>query len=190
MHCRIELLILGAAFLVTTVPGQQPATNEPVDLQMQLRSATGSNRFRIGEAVPLEFVISSTTPERYLEPCELFSQRSFGFPQCRFFSRWSFTITPEDGWVDLTKNLDGSYATGGPVIEVPNRALTTQLVKFSYLLTSRFRFEKPGEYHVRLTVQIGLDDKTTQRTNNPETAVKPNTVSVSREIVLQIVLPE
>jgi hypothetical protein len=47
--------------------------------------------------LPLEVVLSSSTPKRYLEPSELFIERTFEFAQCRFFSHWSLTIMPGGG---------------------------------------------------------------------------------------------
>jgi len=181
---RLACLLLAIAPLLL---GQEPS-----DLQVQLRFATRSNIFQIGELIPLEVVLSSTTPNRYLEPCELFSQRNFGYPQCRFFSHWSFTVTPEGGWVDLTKEFPYEAevtSRGGPTFEVSNPDLSSQPVVFSYLLTKRFRFDTPGEYHVHLSMEIGLDDETTRRKLALGAApnVKPHTVNVTREIVLQIV---
>jgi hypothetical protein len=48
------------AVIVPTSPltGQEQTAPEPVDLQMQLRSVTGSNRFQIGELIPLEVFLS------------------------------------------------------------------------------------------------------------------------------------
>ncbi|HKN71397.1 MAG TPA: hypothetical protein VJX30_10210 [Terriglobales bacterium] len=179
---RLACLILAIALPAAPLPPQ-----EPPDLQVQLRSATGSNRFQVGEVIPLEAVFSSSTPNRYLEPCTLFRESNFGFPQCRFFSRWSFTITPEGGWVDLTKEFpSGPRTGGGPTMKVPNLDLSSQSVIFSYLLTNRFRFDKPGEYRVRLFIDVGLDDETTKRNPIPDPAVKPHSVSVMRDIVLQI----
>jgi hypothetical protein len=80
------------------------------------------------------------------------------------------------------------YARSGPVIEVPNHTLTAKPVTFSYLLTSRFRFVKAGEYRVRLMVEIGLNDETTRRGGGA--TVKPHSVSVTREIVLRVVAAE
>jgi hypothetical protein len=45
---------------------QELSAQEPTDLKVELRSATGSNRFQIGEVIPLEAVLSSSTPNRYL----------------------------------------------------------------------------------------------------------------------------
>ena len=47
-------------------------------LQVPLRSATGSNRFQIGEVIRLEVILSSNTPNRYLEPSALFRESNFG----------------------------------------------------------------------------------------------------------------
>jgi hypothetical protein len=161
---------------------------EPSDLQVQLRSATGSNLFQIGEVIPLEAVLSSSASNRYLEPCELFVERNFGFPQCRFFSRWSFTITPDRGWVDLTKEFpSGPRSRSGPTFEVPNADLSSQPVTFSYVLTKGFRFDAPGTYRVHLSVDIGRDDETTRRKPIFDPTAKPHTVSVTRELEIQIV---
>jgi hypothetical protein len=84
---RLKWPISAIAVFTSSVPAQPPAAEEPLDLQVQLRFAAGSNRFRVGEAIPLEVILSSNTPDRYLEPCELFVERYFGFPQCRFFTR-------------------------------------------------------------------------------------------------------
>ena len=163
---------------------------EPADLTMHLRTATGSNRFQIGEVIPIEVALSSIAPKHYLEPCELFSYRSFGFPQCRFFSKWSFTVTPVDGSTDFLKDYTGPMMSSGPMYEVPNNDLTSQSVKFPYVLTSRFRFGKPGEYHVRLSIEVGLDDESTQPRANSDQMSHPHSGTVTQEIVLQIVPAE
>jgi hypothetical protein len=158
------------------------------DLQAQLRSATGSNTFQIGEVIPLEVVLSSPSPNRYREPCTLFRESNFGFPQCRFFNSWSFTITPDAGWVDLAKEFpSGPIASGGPTFEVPYRDLSSQPESFFYLLTHRFRFDKPGEYRVQLSLNVGLDDETTQFKAAQDPANKTHSVTVTPEIMLQIV---
>jgi hypothetical protein len=91
IHFGIERLITVA---ILAFP---PLAQEPSNLQVQLRSSTGSNHFQIGEVIPSQAVFSSSTPNRYLEPCALFRESNFGFPICRFFSRWSFTVTPNSG---------------------------------------------------------------------------------------------
>ncbi|MGA9353715.1 MAG: hypothetical protein WBV46_08505, partial [Terriglobales bacterium] len=104
--------------VVTVVAGTLPVfaqDAEHSDLHVELRSATGSNRFQIGEVIQLEAVLSSSNPTRYLAPCALFRESNFGFPQCRFFSQWSFTITHDGGWVDLSKEFpSGPVTSGGP----------------------------------------------------------------------------
>lgn len=183
---NFEWLLLTIGLLVSPVLGQQLPAQGPADLQVQFRSATGSSRFRVGEVIPVEVLVSSTTSNRYLEPCALFNETGFGFPRCRFLSQWSFAITPVGGWVDF----GGPRQGGGPAFDVPNPDLTSQPVTFSYVLTSRYRVDKPGEYRVRLSMQIGLDDETTQLSARPDPSVQPHSVSVTREIVLQIVPAE
>jgi hypothetical protein len=184
IHPKLEWFALTVGLLASLMLGQQPTPSEPADLQVQFRSATGSNRFRIGEVIPVEVLLSSTAPNRYLEPCALFRESNFGFPQCRFFSRWSFAITPETGWVDYTKEFGGPGTSGGPTFEVSPHYLTTQAVTSSYILTNRLRFDKPGEYEIRLSLAVGFDDETTR--------VNANSfgTTVTREITLQIVPAE
>jgi hypothetical protein len=55
----LALLVLAIALLALPLLAQDPS-----DLQVQLRLSNGSNRFQIGEAIPLEVVLSSTTPNR------------------------------------------------------------------------------------------------------------------------------
>lgn len=81
------LLIVGLAGPLLFA--QQAAPSDSDGLQVVLRPATGSNRFRVGEVIRLEVLFSSTTANRYLEPCALFLESNFGFPQCRFFSHWA-----------------------------------------------------------------------------------------------------
>jgi hypothetical protein len=186
IRANFDWLLLTIGLLVSPMLAQQAPAQGPADLKVQFGSATGLNRFRVGEVIPLEVLVSSTTPNRYLEPCALFNETGFGFPRCRFLSQWSFAITPAGGWVDF----GGPRQGGGPAFDVPNPDLTSQPVTFSYVLTSRYRVDKPGEYRVRLSMQIGLDDETTQLSARPDPSVQPHSVSVMREIVLQIVPAE
>src|ERR1700677_2760971 len=186
IRTNFDWLLLTIGLLVWPVLGQQPPAQEPADLQVQFRSATGSNRFRVGEVIPVEVLVSSTTPNRYLEPCALFNETGFGFPRCRFLSQWSFAITPADGLVDF----GGPQWHSGPAFDVPNPDLTSKPATFPYRLTSRYRIDKPGEYRVGLSIEIGLDDETTQLTARPDLSVHPHSVRVTREIVLQIVPAE
>jgi sugar lactone lactonase YvrE len=196
----------GAVRMLTPVPAPKQDTS---DLQVELRSATGSNTFQIGEQIPLEVFLSSSTPNRYLQPCSTFVESHFGYPQCRFFNRWNFSIVSGGGWVDLTQefppgpvttysNVSGNgsarlaQASGtgrysGPTLEVPNPDLSKTPVKFSYILTRGFRFDAPGEYRVRIAMDIGLDDESTRRRSVPDPTIRPHKVSVIREMVLQIV---
>ena len=163
--------------------------SDPADLTVVLQA--GSSQFQIGQVIPVQITFSSSTPNRYLEPCELFVQRNFGFPQCRFHSRWSFEITPNIGWVDYTKLFEGRGVGGGPTFEVPNRDLTTQPTTFDYHLTQRFRFDEPGEYRVRISIEVGLDDESTARPGSglavqAQTMPPPHAVLVTREITFSI----
>lgn len=176
-------------FAAIGILGSALLAQEPADLTTQMRSATGSNRFQIGELIPLEVAISSSSPNRYLEPCAPFWESHFGFPRCRFFSRWVFTITPAEGWVDLETEPPGSIdGFGGPTIEIPTADLSSKPRIYPYTLTHRFRFEKPGDYRVQLRMEVGLDDESTKRGPGfPQAPTKPNFVAVTGAITLELV---
>ena len=159
----------------------------PADLRVELRSATGSNRFRVGEVIPVEAAISSSAPNKYLQPCDLLFVRHFGFPQCRFFNRWNFSIVEQSAiFVDIEKDFpEFSGTSGGPIFEVPNRDLTSTPAVYSYHLTKRFRFDQPGKFRVRLSMTIGLDDESTRLNRDP--ASKPHSVEVASDLDLEVV---
>jgi hypothetical protein len=74
----------------------------------------------------------------------------------------------------------------GPTYEVQSADLTAEPKKYSYTLTNRFRFDTPGNYTVRLSLTVGLDDETNQIRNSPDSTVKPHSVSKTAEMVLEI----
>ena len=102
LHSSLASLVLVTVVCCSPLIEQNSPAQEPSDLNVELRSATGSNRFQIGERIPLEVVLSSSAPFRYLEPCSLFDESHFGSPRCRFGNRWKFAIVPDHGWIDRT----------------------------------------------------------------------------------------
>jgi len=183
---RGRLIALMLAFMsCSPLFAQMSSAQEPTDLKIELRSATGSNRFQLGEVIPLEVLISSSTPNRYLEPCKIFWESCFGYPQCRFVTHWAFTVTPSAGWTDI--GWHGCMSMSGPTFDVKSFDLTTEPKKYPYTLTNRFRFDKPGKYTVQLSITVGLDDATNQIGSRRDEAVKHDSVSKTAEIVLEIV---
>ena len=181
---NLRYLMLALALCVSPALAQKAEVSEPSDLRVDFRSSDPANRFQVGEVIRIEVSMSSTTANRYLEPCTLFRESNFGFSQCRFFSGWSFEILPEGGWVDYTKEFGGPQTFGGPTFEVPVRYLTKEPVVSFYVVTNRFRFDHPGEYKLRLSVDVGFDD---EKTKGQE---KPHSLTVTRELPLQIVPAE
>jgi hypothetical protein len=55
------------------------------------------------------------------------------------------------------------------------------------MLTNAYRFDELGEYHVTLTVTVGLDDESTQRPPGDNPGANPHFVTLTSKIVLQIV---
>src|SRR5580698_4742261 len=102
---RLRFSLVSFCGLIGLLAPFVSSEQEPKDLKIGLRSATGNSRFQLGEIIPLEVSLSSSAPGRYLEPCLLFVDTHFGSPECRFFNDWTFTISPEDGWVDLYKEF-------------------------------------------------------------------------------------
>jgi hypothetical protein len=184
IRTSLAVLILAVAYGCSPLFAQNSSAQEPADLKVELRSATGSNRFQLGEVIPLEFLISSSTPKRYLEPCTIFWESCFGYPRCRFFTHWSFDVIPSTGWTNI--GWHGCSAMSGPTIDVKSSDLTTEPKKYSYTLTNRFRFDTPGKYTVRLSLTVGLDDDTNQIRKSLNSTVKSNSVSKTAEIVLEI----
>ncbi len=174
---------LTALFFVASLLCAQAPSLAP-DIKMDLRSATGSNRFQLGELIPLELLVSSPTPHRYLEPCKLFWEGCFGFPQCRFETVWSFSVTPATGWTDI--GFHGCSTMSGPTMEVKSPDLTSDPKRYPYTLTTRFRFDTPGTYTVRLSLTFGLDDASNQVDTHQKQQIKHNFVSTTAEIVLEI----
>lgn len=184
IRTRLAALILATTFYGSALPAQDASAPEPTDLSVQLRSATGSNRFQLGEVIPLEVLISSSTPNRYLEPCKMFWESCFGYPLCRYVTRWSFDVTPTIGWKDI--GWHGCSAMSGPTVEVKSSDLTTEPKKYSYTLTNRFRFDVPRKYTVRLSLTIGLDDETNQIGRSLDAKPNPNFVTKTAAIDLEI----
>ena len=114
----------------------------------------------------------------------MFWESCFGYPQCRYATHWSFDVSPSTGWTDI--GFHGCGATSGPTMDVKSDDLTMEPKKYPYTLTTKFRFDAPGTYTVRLMVTVGLDDETNQMGRLQDSKTKPNFVSTTAEIVLEI----
>jgi hypothetical protein len=180
----LTTLIFAIAFSCSLLFAQEPPVQDSTDLKVELRSATGSNRFQLGEVIPLDMFISSSKANRYLEPCKMFWESCFGYPKCRFVTKWSFEVVPNSGWTDI--GWHGCMTMSGPTMDVKSSDLTMEPKKYSYTLTNRFRFDTPGNYTVRLSLTVGLDDETNQIRNSANATAKSNSVSKTAEIVLEI----
>jgi hypothetical protein len=185
---KFAWILIVAFLLVASVSAQvtsDEATAMPADLHMEIHFPSGSNQFQVGQTIPLDVILSSDTPQKYLEPCQLFAKPScFGFPICRFAGQWSFEIAPKAGWRDLEKDFQ-CLTSGGPTFLVPSRDLGPEPTRFNFVFTRRFRFEKPGKYTVKFTLPIGLDDESTSIERKQATL--PHSVTISREFELELV---
>jgi hypothetical protein len=159
------------------------------DLAGELRAKDHGPTFQAGEVIALEASFTSSAPNKYLEPCELFSIRSFGYPRCRFFNSWSFSLeSPGGTWAPIKEQYPMSRS--GPMIEVPDHDLSTTPTRFTYEFTWRQHFDRPGKYTVRLTSQIALDDDSTPRRHFETSAAQqpaPHTVPFTLDYSFTIV---
>lgn len=179
-----KVLLLAVALYRSPMDCQSQSVQEPSGLRVQIRSATGSNRFQLGEVLPVEVLISSSTPNRYLEPCTMFWEGCFGYPQCRFVTHWSFDVTPSTGWTDI--GWHGCSAMSGATFEVKSVDLTNEPKKYPYMLTNRFRFDSPGKYTVHLSLTVGLDDDSNQLKTRRDPKAVHNLVSTTADLDLEI----
>jgi hypothetical protein len=157
------------------------------DVNVELRSGTGSNRFQLGEAILLELVFSSSSPNKYLEPCLFLNKGCFGFPICRFKGHWTLGITPIVGWEDLHY---GCRTVGGPRVPVESHDLSAEPLVISFELTKRFQFNTPGVYTIRFSTDIGLDNDSNPIVDSPNPRSRksqPHSVNVNSELQLEIV---
>ena len=178
-----KVLLLAVTLYCSQLDCQSQSVQQAADLRVQLRSATGSNRFQLGEMIPVEVLISSSTPNRYLEPCKMFWEGCFGYPQCRFVTHWSFDVTPSTGWTDI--GWHGCSTMSGPTFEVKSVDLTNEPKKYPYMLTNRFRFDSPGKYTVHLSLTVGLDDDSNQLQTRRDPKAVHNSVSTTADLDLE-----
>lgn len=178
-------LLLVIAFCAIPMSAQQTT-----GLRVEIRPATGSHRFQVGEVIPLELVFSSAAQKRYLEPCIFLERSCFGYPICRFANKWKISVTPEQGWVNLDRECG---MMSGPTFVVEDHDLTAQPKVFPYELTKHYRFDSPGKYTVRFSIDVGVDDDSNPR---PE-LWKPiketperHSLSATSELQLEIVPSE
>lgn len=183
MHRVLPIVLLLLPLFATA---QKPIAS---DLSGDLGAKDHGPTFQVGEIITLEASFTSSAPNKYLEPCELFSIRSFGYPQCRFFSRWSFSVeSPEGTWASIKEQYPMSMS--GPTFEAPDHDLSTTPIRFTYDLTQRQHFDLPGKYTVRLSSQIALDDNSTLRRHSRTSSAQkpaPHTVPLTLDYSFTIV---
>ena len=98
----LTTLILAIAFCHSPLFAQDSPAPEPADLKVELRSATGSNRFQLGEVIPLEVLhLQQHSQNVILSRARCSAESCFGYPRCRFFTHWSFDVIPNTGWRDI-----------------------------------------------------------------------------------------
>ncbi len=188
LRIRLIVVALTAVLGCASLSGQTVSSQDAPDVKVELRTVSGSTRFQLGEVIPVELLISSSTPNRYLEPCTLFAESCFGNPLCRFHTRWSFDVSPATGWTDI--GFHGCRMSGGPTFEVKSVDLAAEPKKYAYTLSNRFRFDTPGRYTVRLSLTVGLDDDTNQIGKWQDQKAQHHSVSKTAELVLEIVPAE
>jgi hypothetical protein len=180
---RVQWLLASFIAISAIFPKAQTAK----DVNVEIRSGTGRNRFQLGEVIPLELVFSSSAPGKYLEPCIFLERSCFGFPICRFTNHWTLSITPKEGWEDLHY---GCRTAGGPALPVESHDLSPKPLVIPFELTKRFQFKSPGSYMIRFSADIGLDDDSNPIAHVPHPPMENSqrhSVNVNGELQLEIV---
>ncbi len=188
MQFRFAQHVLAATLFVCLLTTQKSPVNGPSDLRVELRSTSGSNRFKVGEPIELAeatfLVKQGASRQPYLEPCGLFGKPTgFGFPLCRFFTRWSFTIKPDNGWTDIR----GVEISGGPNFEVPNHDLPSNRRPTPICRPAHTVSMSLANTTSHSQLPSGCDDESTQRPRSTNLGAYPHFVTLTREFLLQIV---
>jgi hypothetical protein len=131
MQFKLVPHLFAVALVSYLLTGQKSPVNGPSDLRVELRSASGSNSFKVGDPIQLEVVFSSKARGKYLEPCGLMFTHNFGLPLCRYYTKESASIKPGDGWTEANP----IETSGGPFLEVPDHDLSSTPVSQAFLLT-------------------------------------------------------
>jgi hypothetical protein len=142
----LALLHAPAAFS-STAQAVLPA--QPRDVRLQVETAGGATRFRIGEVIPLRLSFTSTAAKKYRINLATYDRSGR-------MNYEDFLLEPEAGWSDPLKAyfLGGAFMMGGLT---GFDFLSGKPKVISLELNEWVRFDRPGEYVMRVaTRRVGL----------------------------------
>jgi len=147
VRCSCLVLFLLHLFATGGYSGQaQSGPNpgpeySPEDALLTIRTHTGQSVFHIGEMIELDLAFTSTAPQKYSLDAAHF-ERPFGVD--------NITVTPRLGWEDPF----GAFYKLCPVMYEGGLqnilTLSKQPTIVPIVLNDWFRFERPGEYEIKV----------------------------------------
>ena len=138
----LTLLSAPAAFSSSSHATEQAPTadlpQQPRDVRLQVETAGGNTRFRMGEVIPLKLSFTSSAAKKY-------SINLATYDRSGRMNYEDFLVEPEAGWSDPLKGyfLGGAFMMGGLT---SFDLLSAEPKVISLDLNEWVRFDRPGEY--------------------------------------------
>jgi len=124
-------------------------SQQPRDVRLQVQTADGTTRFRMGEVIPLKLSFTSSADKKY-------SINLATYDRSGRMHYEDFLVEPEAGWSDPLKDYfsGGLYMMGGLT---SFDLLSAESKVISLDLNEWVRFDRPGEYVLRVVSRrVGL----------------------------------
>jgi hypothetical protein len=163
-------MLLGLVFAGLAV-AQKPQESEAF---LELRTANGSSQYQIGEIIPLQLIFTTSIPGKY-------KVNKASYDRSGRLSLDRFDVSPSTGWSDPLETYYKSFTAfmmGGLFGEDD---LTNKPVIVEDKLNEWVRFDKPGEYTVKVS-STRAHQKVADSISEPEIS--------SNSITLKIVTPD
>jgi hypothetical protein len=148
------------------VSGPLPAPAAPPGLQVELRTASGKNTFRLSEIVPLEVALRSSTPSTYW--IELADGWNWAPNADRFLVEPSTTILDRSPYASLITCCDSL-----------RRQLTSKAAVYQHELTDFLRFTEPGEYRIQYTTRRVFGGPANRKFDPSDMLIRSNVLTIT-----------
>lgn len=149
----LTLLSATAAFSSPTPARRQaqPAglSQQPRDVRLQVETAGGNTRFRVGEVIPLKLSFTSSAAKKYLINLATYDRSGR-------MNYEDFLVEPGAGWSDPLKDyFSGGVFMMGGLMSFDLLSAEPKVIPLD--LNEWVRFDRPGEYTLRVVSRrVGL----------------------------------